>query len=90
MKGSELKRQRLALNLTQLQLSVQFGVAKDTVARWEREELKAPRWLDWAFLGLEIALGPTDPAQRERQRARHRRAQQEELAAALTKGRAAR
>ena len=89
MKGSELKRKRLALNLTQLQLAVQFGVAKDTLARWEREELKAPRWLDWAFLGLENALGPTGPEQRERQRVRHRRAQQEEIVA-LTTGRGVR
>lgn len=38
--GAEIKRQRGALGLSQVQLARQLGVAANTVARWERGELK--------------------------------------------------
>ncbi len=39
MKGSELRALRLRMGCTQKQLAQQVGVTKNTVARWERDEL---------------------------------------------------
>jgi transcriptional regulator with XRE-family HTH domain len=38
MDGSELKRIRRRLKLTQVSFAEQIGVASNTVARWERDE----------------------------------------------------
>ena len=39
MKGSELRAIRKGLGLTQVQLAERLGVASNTVARWERDEM---------------------------------------------------
>lgn len=38
MKGSELKKMRLAMGLTQVQLAKELGVTSNALARWERSE----------------------------------------------------
>ena len=40
MEGKELLKIRRELDLTQVQMADQIGVAPNTVARWERGELK--------------------------------------------------
>ena len=39
MTGKELRRRRQQLKLTQAELATLIGVAKNTVARWERGEM---------------------------------------------------
>ena len=39
MRGAELRRLRKQLGWTQAQLAEAVGVARNTVARWERDEL---------------------------------------------------
>lgn len=39
MTGEELRRTRKRLGLTQVALAERLGVASNTVARWERDEL---------------------------------------------------
>ena len=39
MKGKELRRLRQGLGWTQQQLADEIGVAQNSVARWERDEL---------------------------------------------------
>ena len=38
MKGSELRRIRLDLQMTQVELAEALSVSSNTVARWERDE----------------------------------------------------
>ena len=40
MKGQELRRLRQRMGLTQKQLGAELGVTENTVARWERDEMK--------------------------------------------------
>lgn len=40
MTGKTLRSIRKRLNLTQVQLARQLGVTSNTVARWERDEMK--------------------------------------------------
>jgi putative transcriptional regulator len=40
MTGQQLKRLRKRLDLTQKQLGVELGVTENTIARWERDEVK--------------------------------------------------
>jgi len=40
MKGQELRRFRQKMKLTQKQLGVELGVTENTIARWERDEMK--------------------------------------------------
>jgi putative transcriptional regulator len=40
MKGNELKRLRTRMGLTQKQLGAELGVTENSVARWERDEVK--------------------------------------------------
>jgi len=42
MRGTDLRRRRETLGLTQLSLARRLGVAPNTVARWERGELRIP------------------------------------------------
>jgi DNA-binding transcriptional regulator YiaG len=38
--GAEIKRLRTRMGLTQAELAAELGVTENTVARWEREEMK--------------------------------------------------
>jgi len=40
MKGAELRRLRKRMKLTQKELASKLGVTENTVARWERDEVK--------------------------------------------------
>ena len=42
MEGPELKRRRAALGMTQVELAKALGVTGNTVARWERDEVRMP------------------------------------------------
>lgn len=53
MTGDELKRRRKGLELTQEGLAKVLGVSTNTVARWERDEVPIPPYLDLAFNDLE-------------------------------------
>lgn len=55
MKGRELLRRRAGLEMSQAKLASELGVSRNTVARWEREEMKIPgRMLDLALRALEL------------------------------------
>ena len=53
MDGSELRRRRERLRMTQEQLARELGVAPNTVARWERGERSIPPHLALALNALE-------------------------------------
>lgn len=55
MTGKELKLRRDNLNMTQTSLAEKLGTSTNTVARWEREEMKIqnPKTLDLALKTLE-------------------------------------
>lgn len=40
MKGEEMRRLRKRMGLTQEKLGEKIGVAENTIARWERNEMK--------------------------------------------------
>lgn len=42
MKGAALRKQRMALGMTQAELAKALGVASNTVARYERDESGIP------------------------------------------------
>ena len=58
MKPEEIKAYRAALGLTQAQLARKLGKAPNSIARWERGELKpgSPKILRLAFKGLETEV----------------------------------
>jgi transcriptional regulator with XRE-family HTH domain len=54
MKGAKLRERRLALGLTQQALGDKLEVSRNTVARWERDEMANPgflhlalKWIEW-------------------------------------------
>lgn len=49
MNGKELKEKRNGLTLTQEQLANELKVTSNTVARWERDEMKIPPFLHLAM-----------------------------------------
>lgn len=49
MTGKELRNRRKELGFTQEQLAEKLKVTANTVARWERDEMKIP-----SFLGLAL------------------------------------
>ncbi len=49
MDGKTLKVKRNELNFTQEQLAGELGVTANTVARWERDEMKIPPFLHLAL-----------------------------------------
>ena len=57
MDGEELRRRRLALGLSQAELAARLGAAKNTVARWERNErnIRHPLMLAAVLANLEAA-----------------------------------
>lgn len=62
MLGTELQMQRMALGLTQQELADHLDAAKNTIARWERGELRIERgaMLRYALSGLALKLGKLD------------------------------
>jgi transcriptional regulator with XRE-family HTH domain len=53
--SKEMKRYRLFLNLTQVEIAAQFGVTSNTYARWERNEV-TPDSPELIALGFETLL----------------------------------
>ncbi len=53
MNGKELKEKRNDLALTQEQLANELNVTGNTVARWERDEMKIPPFLHLAMETIE-------------------------------------
>jgi transcriptional regulator with XRE-family HTH domain len=53
MKGAKLRERRLALGLTQQGLADKLEVSRNTVARWERDEMAIPGFLHLALKTLE-------------------------------------
>ena len=53
MKGAKLRERRLALGLTQQGLASKLKVSRNTVARWERDEMAIPGFLHLALKSLE-------------------------------------
>lgn len=53
MTGKELKIKRNDLGLTQESLAIKLGVAANTIARWERNEMKIPPFLHLALKTIE-------------------------------------
>jgi transcriptional regulator with XRE-family HTH domain len=56
MNGNELKEKRKELELTQEQLANELQVTANTVARWERDEMKIPPFLHLAMETVERKL----------------------------------
>jgi len=53
MKGAKLRERRLALGLTQEGLADKLEVSRNTVARWERDEMAIPGFLKLALKTIE-------------------------------------
>lgn len=53
MNGKNLKAKRNELDFTQEQLATELGVTANTVARWERDEMKIPPFLHLALKTIE-------------------------------------
>lgn len=55
MNGEKIREARKKLNLTQAEFGELFGKTGNTIARWERDEIKfdSPKILEWALIGLE-------------------------------------
>jgi transcriptional regulator with XRE-family HTH domain len=56
MNGKELKEKRKELEFTQEQLANELQVTANTVARWERDEMKIPPFLHLALETIERKL----------------------------------
>ena len=59
MNGKELKEKRNDLSFTQEQLANELQVTANTVARWERDEMKIPPFLHLAMETIERNLRNT-------------------------------
>ncbi len=68
MLGTELKSRRRSLGISQDELAKRLGVATNTVARWERGELRIehPLMLQWALQGIEDELANLSPEEQHR------------------------
>jgi DNA-binding transcriptional regulator YiaG len=58
MDATELKMRRkdIGSGMSQQLIANNFGVARNTVARWENNRLKIPVWADLALSALEMEL----------------------------------
>src|SRR5258708_9971633 len=58
MTPAELRNRRIGLGLTQSELATALGVARNTVARWERGEsaMASIEMVDLALSGLDVSL----------------------------------
>jgi transcriptional regulator with XRE-family HTH domain len=56
MDATELKMRRNELGWTQQRIANNFGVARNTVARWENDKLKIPVWAELGLQALEMEL----------------------------------
>jgi transcriptional regulator with XRE-family HTH domain len=53
LSGRELRKQRLLLGLTQLELATKLGMARNTITRYERGFLPTiPKYVELAVKGL--------------------------------------
>ena len=70
MKGTKLRERRVALGLTQQGLADRLEVSRNTVARWERDEMAIPGFLHLALKSIEseAAKGPANNRQAKRKR----------------------
>jgi transcriptional regulator with XRE-family HTH domain len=70
MKGAKLRERRVALGLTQQGLADKLEVSRNTVARWERDEMAIPGFLHLALRSIEseAAKGPAKNRQPKRKR----------------------
>ena len=64
MKGAKLRERRLALGLTQQGLASKLKVSRNTVARWERDEMAIPGFLHLALKTLECEAAKAAKAPR--------------------------
>ena len=60
--AQRLRRRRLALNLSQEQLGVALGRARETINRYETGAEAVPRWVWPALDGLERDRAPAPAA----------------------------
>lgn len=58
MTGAELRERRKALNLSQVEMAEALGISGNTVARWERDEIGIPPYLDLALSTIERQSKP--------------------------------
>lgn len=70
MKGTELRERRVALGLTQQGLADKLEVTRNTVARWERDEMAIPGFLHLALKSIEsdTSKGAANIGQAKRKR----------------------
>jgi transcriptional regulator with XRE-family HTH domain len=68
MIGAELKARRESLGLSQAELAEKLDVAPNTVARWERGELRIanPGMLKWALIAIENELANLSPEEQHK------------------------
>ena len=55
MLANSLRKQRVALGLTQNELAERFGVSRQTINNWENEHTRVPRWCSDQLRWLESA-----------------------------------
>ena len=67
MTGTEVRRLRRRLGLTQAQLAARLGVHKLTVSRWERGQVRVTEPMS-RLLRLLAATEPTTKKKKERHR----------------------
>jgi DNA-binding XRE family transcriptional regulator len=51
--GRELRKQRLRLGLTQIQLAELFGMNRGSIIRYENSDSPIPKHIEWAMKGLQ-------------------------------------
>ena len=68
MTGAKLRERRLALGLTQQALADKLEVSRNTVARWERDEMASPgflhlalKWIEWEAEKGAVSKSPSKP-----------------------------